>query len=67
MSRRATIKAEVIRIGFWGPLCYTFNIRNTQNSIGKYLGPYSMSSALAFRAKRFGEGTAERVEGLRIY
>ena len=34
------IGALIIRIGFWGPLSYSFN-KKTQNSIGNYLGPYS--------------------------
>ena len=36
------------RIGFWGPLCYNYIIimRNSQNSIGNYLGPYIRVSGL---------------------
>ena len=35
-----TIGALIIRIGFWGPHTIIV-IRNHQNSIGNYLGPYS--------------------------
>ena len=31
----------MIRIGFWGPLCYIFFFKEPQNSIGNYSGPYS--------------------------
>ena len=34
------IKALIIRIGFWGPLYCIIIVRNPQNSIGNYLGPY---------------------------
>ena len=34
------IKALISRIGFWGPLYCIIIVRNPQNSIGNYLGPY---------------------------
>ena len=34
----SSIGALLIGVGFWGPLCYTYN-KEPQNSIGNYLGP----------------------------
>ena len=45
------MEALIIRVGFWGPL-YNKTIRNTQNSIGNYLSPYSRLSDIGIRARR---------------
>ena len=39
---KTTTGALKMRIGFWGPLYYNHNKEPPQNSIGNYLGPYSM-------------------------
>ena len=40
-SEQTHVGALIIRMGFWGRLCYTvIIIGSLHNSIGKYLGPY---------------------------
>ena len=34
------VGALIIRIGFWGPICYNYN-QEPQNNIGNCLGPYT--------------------------
>ena len=38
-SLHPNIGALIIRIGCWGPLCYSYTKEPPQNSIGNYLGP----------------------------
>ena len=40
MPKLTNIGALTLKIGFWGPLYYSYSIRNPQNSIGHDLGPY---------------------------
>ena len=42
----STIGALIIRIGFWGPLYYSYN-KEPQNSIGNYSGPYITESQVS--------------------
>ena len=34
------MRALIIKIGFWGPIYTIFAIRNPQNGIGNFQGPY---------------------------
>ena len=52
LSLRGSVGALLIRILFWG-YC-TMVIRNPQNSIGNYLGPYSPQHFLQYRCPGAG-------------
>ena len=40
IPHNSNVAAFIMRIGFWGPVCYNYNKEYQKNSIGNYLGPY---------------------------